>query len=49
MRAFMSEYAVSTSLPSDAASVALPGLTFTWRMGLAVPCNKRPQSGSAAP
>jgi hypothetical protein len=48
-RAFMSEYAVSMSLLSDAASVAVPGLSFTWRMNLPVPCNKRVGSGSAAP
>jgi len=28
-QAFMSEYAVSMSLLSDAASVAVPGLSFT--------------------
>src|SRR5258708_22788057 len=37
----MSEYAVSMNLLSDAASVAVPGLSFTWRMNLPVPCNKR--------
>jgi hypothetical protein len=45
----MSEYAVSMSVLSDAACVAVPGLSFTWRMNLPVPCNKRAGSGSAAP
>jgi hypothetical protein len=44
----MSENAVSTSVLSDAARVAVPGLSFTWRMNLPVPCNKRAGSGSAA-
>src|SRR6266478_180028 len=48
-RAFISEYAASMSLLSAAAFVAVPGLSFTWRMNLPVPCNKRPGSGSAAP
>jgi hypothetical protein len=39
----MSAYAVSMSLLSDAASVAVPGLSFTWRMNLPVPCNKAGQ------
>ena len=34
---------------SAAASVAVPGLSFTWRMNLPVPCNKRAGSGSDAP
>jgi len=37
------------SLPGAAAFVAVPGLSFTWRMNLPVPCNKRAGSGSAAP
>jgi hypothetical protein len=45
----MSEYAVSMSLLSAAVFVAVPGLNFTWRMNLPVPCNKRAGSGSAAP
>ena len=48
-RAFISEYAVSISLLRAAASVAVPGLSFTWRMNLPVPCNKRAGSSSAAP
>ncbi len=39
-RAFISEYAVSISLPSAAAFVAVPGFSFTWRMNLPAPCNK---------
>jgi len=37
----MSEYAVLMSLLSNAASVAVPGLSFTWRMNLPVPCRIR--------
>ena len=48
-RSFISEYAVSMSLLSAAAFVAVPGLSFTWRMNLPLPCNKRAGSGSAAP
>ena len=43
------EYAVSISLLSAAAFVAVPGVGFTWRMNLPVPCNKRAGSGNAAP
>jgi hypothetical protein len=32
-----------------AAFVGVSGLSFTWRMNLPVPCNKRAGSGSAAP
>ncbi len=35
------------SLLSDAVFVAVPGLSFTWRMNLPVPCNRRAGSGSA--
>lgn len=48
-RVFISAYAASMSLRSDAASVAVPGRSFTCRMNLPVPCNKRAGSGSAAP
>ncbi|SRR5260221_1893802 len=48
-RAFISEYAASMSRVRAAAFVAVPGLSFTWRMNLPVPCSKRPESGSAAP
>jgi hypothetical protein len=41
-RAFISEYAASMSLLGTAAFVAVPGLSFTWRMNLPVTCNKRP-------
>jgi hypothetical protein len=47
-RAFISEYAVSMSLLSAAAFVTVPGLSFTWRLNLPVPCNKQAGSGSAA-
>jgi len=43
----MSDYAESMSLLSAAAFVAVPGLSFTWRMNLPVPCNKRAGSGSS--
>ena len=43
----MSEYAASMSLRSATAFVAVPGLSFTWRMNLPVPCNRRAGSGSA--
>lgn len=49
MRALISEYAASISLFSAAAFVAVSGLSFTWRMNLPLPCNKRAGSGSAAP
>jgi hypothetical protein len=39
-RAFISEYAASMSRLSAAAFVAVPGLSFTWRMNLPVPCSK---------
>jgi hypothetical protein len=50
----ISEYAHSMSLLRaaafvDAASVGVPGLSFTWRMNLPLPCSKRDGSGSAAP
>ena len=45
----MSEYAVSMDVLSDAARVAVPGLSFTWRMNLPVTCNKRAGFSSAAP
>jgi hypothetical protein len=48
-RALMSEYAVAISLLSDATSVPVVGPSFTWRMDLPVPFNKRAGSGSAAP
>ena len=48
-RAFMSQYAASMSLLSAAAFVTVPGLSFTWRMNLPVPCSKRAGSGRAAP
>jgi len=32
-----------------AALEAVPGLSFTWRMNLPVPCNKRAGSDSDAP
>ena len=48
-RALMSEYAVAISLLSDATSVPVAGPSFTWRMDLPVPFNKRAGSGSAAP
>src|SRR5213595_2689865 len=35
------------SMLSAAAFVAVPGLSFTWRMNLPVPCNKLAGSGSA--
>jgi|GEM_PF-2665241 len=37
------------SLVSAAALVAVPGLSFTWRMRLPVPCNKRAGSASVRP
>jgi hypothetical protein len=37
------------SLLRAAAFVAVPGLRFTWRTNLPVPCNKWAGSGSAAP
>src|ERR1700733_11256034 len=37
------------SLLSDTTSVVVPGVSFTWRMNLPAPCNKRAGSGSAAP
>jgi hypothetical protein len=40
---------LSMSLLSASAFVADPGLSFTWRMNLPVPCNKRAGSGRAAP
>jgi len=46
-RAIISEYAVSMSLDRAAAFVAVPGLSFTWRMNVPVPCNKRAGSGNA--
>jgi hypothetical protein len=36
----MSEYAASMSLLRPAASVVVPGLSFTWRMNLPLPSNK---------
>ena len=33
----------------DAAFIDVSGLSFTWRMNLPLPCNKRVGSGSAAP
>lgn len=48
-RTFISEYAASMSLCSAAVFVAVPGLSFTWRMNLPVPCNKPAGSGSEAP
>ncbi len=39
-RALISEYAVLMSLLSAAEFVAVPGLSFTWRMNLPVPCSK---------
>jgi len=48
-RTFISEYAVSISRLSAAVLAAVPGLSFTWRMNLPVPCNRRAGSGNAAP
>src|SRR5215510_8707522 len=39
-RVFMSRYAASISLLIASAFVAVPGLSFTWRMYLPVPSNK---------
>jgi hypothetical protein len=39
-RAFISAYAVWMSLLRAATFVAVPGLSFTWRINLPVPCNK---------
>jgi hypothetical protein len=36
------------SLLRAAAFVAVPGLSFTWRMNLPVPCNKRVGSGGVS-
>jgi hypothetical protein len=45
----MSEYAASISLLRPAAFVALPGLSFTWRMNSPVPCNVGFFHGAALP
>ena len=44
-RASRSENAISMSLLSAAAFVAVPSLSFTWPMNFPVPCNKRAGSG----
>jgi hypothetical protein len=40
--------AASMSLLSSAVFAVVPGLNFTWRMKLPVPCSKRAGSRSAA-